>query len=303
MEPEQNNFYAIELGLKKGSPYGKGCESFKKNKIINCKAQQYQTLATDKFDVFQQNCIDDFNQKFCLDNEKENKDLLLAGAAGGAGTIINWVSQQTPSIQNRVKGLVVEAVAVDNEFAIHYGEQKCNLATYLPFARLWIPLLAKTHYPTYNPFGTQPIEVIKDLPKDLPVIIMHAKEDPVSPINGALKLYVQLKKNGNPTYLFLTDTKEHLNILDHDTEKKQKLAALQSIYKNHQIPCCTKDLLENKIKTPDLAEYQPTIETIEKRIHKSTFYPKILRNTVDISAILAIFLGCYISYSNLLFFD
>lgn len=281
---ENSNFHTITLGLKKDSPYGEGCRSFSQNSIINGPTSQYPTLGTWRFDVYQGNCRRNFDNQFATDNNKQQgKDLVLAGVAGGAGTLIAWLAKQPQKVKDRTKALVVESVAVDSSFAIHYAEQKCKPITYLPFARLWLPFLALTYYPTYNPFGIQPIESAHRLPKNLPVIIMHGTKDPICPINGARQLYSTLRKDGNNNvFLMENDSSTHVDILEEDPQKEEKIKALQAIYKRCSLPY-NQNLDSQKPGTSSAFNFQPSTDEVKKRIQKTRGWSRFARNGIDLA--------------------
>ena len=260
-----DNFYSIILPGQNGL----GGEDYEKNFVINTPYKRYKTLGNiRKIDLGQKNCIRHFEEQLKADNDAEDKKLIVCCVSQGTATFINWLAQLTKEEQSKVKCIILEAVLGSVNNAINHTVEKMvsNKIKYLPFARFWLPWIAKIGYfPAYNPSGKQPLSSAQNLPKNLPIIIMHATDDPQLPINDARELYLELRKQGNNNaYLIEVPTYAHFNILDYDPEKQNKIKAIQTIYRKYNLPY-NKNILPDDEES-DIKKFQPSSNAIRERI-------------------------------------
>ena len=288
-------FYSIILPGQNGG----GGASFTKNNIVNTDHfTQYETLENQlKIDLGQGNCIQNFEKQ--LDNDEKVKDskLLLYGISQGTATLVNFLAKKSHTEQEEKIGcLFLEAVLGSGNNAILHTIQSTMSPwiTSAPFARFWLPWVAKVFYPTYNPYGKQAFSSAKKISPNIPIVIMHNKGDTQLTINDARKLYCILSENNNNVYLFETNNRaKHFDILEGAQEKIIKIAALQTIYKKHNLP------YEEPTTEIDLATYQPTIKNVQKIINNATQSDYYVRNTIDfIAASIVLPYLAYFYYNN-----
>jgi hypothetical protein len=286
-----NKFHAIILPGQNG----RGGEYFHENHIVNTEYTRYK-VPEYNIDLGQQNCIKHFRDQINDndDDKKEdtfkNKKLIACGVSQGTATLGNAVSQWTKKKQEEQIGcLVFESVLGSGNSAIVHTVSNVPILTYLPFARVWLPLGAMFLFPTYKPWGMQLVKSAKKLSIETPIIIMHGTKDPQLDINDAREFYYELSKRENKkpkqnVYLMEVNTNfpVHTDTLDHSPNRTKEIAVIQAIYKKHNLPY-NKEVLEKHKEQLDLTEYQPDPEAVRQKIHNSTKWQRYLRNTIDLT--------------------
>lgn len=287
-----------------GNYDNQGNVDFRDNHVVNTPSARTScyTHLRSGIDMGQGNCIADFERQYNQDAlaRATNTARLFFGVSQGTATLTNWLAQKNHAEQEQAaRLLVLEGVLGSGNHAImHTVENRVwRPLTYFPFARAWIPLVAKFAFPSYNPFGKQAISSAKKLSPNIPVVLMHNKGDTETTINDARKYYCTLRESGhNNAYLVETDNGEaHFNILANChqeygyPERGAKIAALQAIYKEHNLPIAA-DTSSGTPRNPALAKsYQPSVQEVRQRISTTNGYKNIARNTIDIvSAALAL---------------
>ncbi|MGC2310042.1 MAG: alpha/beta fold hydrolase [Candidatus Babeliaceae bacterium] len=127
--------------------------------------------------------------------------IVLIGLSRGAATIINFVATRNPSL---LKAVVLESPFDTVENVIQFYLKQRYLA--------WIPgvhacaLFYFTHYlyPNYNPNGIKPLDVVADLPLDLPILFIHSLEDTLISIESSRTLLRVLRQTGHK-YAYLLE--------------------------------------------------------------------------------------------------
>ncbi len=273
-----NDLHAIILPGQNGS----GGENFHKGVIPhNSTFSRYETPQSFwSVDLGQGNCIKDFENQLNQDKDKD-RDLVLYGTSQGTATMINWLAQQSQEQQSKVKVLVLESVLGSGNHAILHTVSP----TYIPFARFWMPYAAKLDFPTYNPLGQQALNSVKKLPKKLPIILVHATQDPQLPVNDARKLYCKLKEQGNENvYLIEKNTYTHFPLTSSPRSStvpdEHITQAINCIYQKHNLPYNDKKACE--ISDRVLKRYQPTVKDVQYKIHFDSWQRRIFSNLIDL---------------------
>lgn len=273
---------------------GSGGYSYKKNSIVPYQSKKFScdVLNSWKIDLGQGNCEKHFLAQIKEEDNfnalKKSCSISLHGVSQGTATLIRAFSHLPEEIKSKVKCLTLESVLADGNSAIIHttNNQISSKLLYIPFSRFWMPWIGKCFFLTYNPLAQQTLYYAKLLPKDLPIIIMHAKNDPQLSINDARKLYCALyesrkKQKEKNIYLFEVEGGVHLDILDAEkgSVKKLKIKAIQQIYKNHQLPYNTSILKENDASIK-LDEFQPSPTKVKERIKQANKQYRI-HNIID----------------------
>jgi len=286
---------------------GEGGQNFSKDCVVNTRTKvNYGTLDhrthRGKVDFGQVNCIRRFEGEYGSDVDACSGNNILFGISQGAATLVNSLARKSHQEQEGMaKGLVLEsALGHGNSAIMHRLSNKPRLAaiTYLPFARIWIPWVAKlAAFPAYNPYGMQAISSAQQLSPNLPIIIMHDQHDPCLSINDARAFYCTLKsRKGDQHNVYLMELANqegvgrHLDLL---TGEPLHQKALQVIYKKHHLPYSDS---YDSIDGIDLTPYQPSVKEVRARITKSTRCSFWTRNTIDILTATTIIGAVYLKY-------
>lgn len=317
LNPDQE-FYSILVPGQNGL----GGDSFKNNGVINTENHSnFQSLGVNglgaaqrMIDLGQDNCVESFKSRLYHDGCAGNSKNLLFGVSQGTATLVNFLAKKTHAEQEAfTKGLVLESVLGSGNSAILHTVSNVPVVTYIPFARLWAPWVAKVFaFPYYKPYGQQVFSSIKKISPNIPVVMMHDVNDPQLSINDARQAYVNAKKAGhNRVYLMETENNgepRHFDLLGGDPLNDRpkniaKIAALQAIYKKERLPFTKRTATNNsdeeagvtdfasKIDQTNLAEYQPSVEVVQTRINNTSRLSFWTRNIIDAAAFVGIAWG------------
>jgi len=146
----------------------------------------------------------DFGQTRCMNDVKKTTSLLpkedkiiIHASSQGTATALNYAAQNP----NHVSALVLEAVMLSGNSAC--SNNVPHFLSCLPGSYYLIPYFAKAIYPFYSPAGNQPINNVHLLPRNLPIIIYHCKQDPCLSFEDAQALYAFIKTSGRENVYFL----------------------------------------------------------------------------------------------------
>lgn len=200
-------------------------------------------------DLGQSNCIKGVRKTFV--EHKLDNAIIYAQSQGGA-TALNYLADEGRDSQ--IKALVLEAPVVSGNSAIMHT-LKCmgflSLINRIPFSYYWMPYCAKLLFHRYWPAGKQPIKVTNNIPTNIPIIIIHSRNDPQVPYHDGCALYHALRAQGNNNVYFITINSDwHIDML---SEGERPI--IQAILRKHNLIENIKKL--SKKKKINLDEYQP----------------------------------------------
>lgn len=205
--------------------------------------------------------LPDFGQSRCLGHLREvirniSFPSIIHATSQGTATALNYVAHEDKGRQ--IKALILEATLGSGNSAIHHTASGplMGLSTLanLPFAYYWMPYVAKVLFPAYSPSGQQPIRSLKNIPKNVVVVIAHSERDPQLSYDDACALYYGLREQGNPAYLVTKEGCNHIDVLNDNKDS----AVVRAILGSHQ-------LLPSFSHSIDLAVYQPKHEQYKEK--------------------------------------
>jgi hypothetical protein len=202
-------------------------------------------------DLGQETCIKPLRDALAT-MKKDEKTIIYATSQGAASALNRWAEDTN----YQIKAMILEAPLVSGNSAILHTLKGplMNLPTIasLPFAYYWIPYFAKILYPRYWPAGKQPIKAVEDMPiNNIPIILIHSKNDPQLSYDDTCALYCGLRAYGNKNvYLISKPNMAHINIISENADKR----IIQNILKKHGLLSDDKD---EEGTTYDLSSYQP----------------------------------------------
>jgi dienelactone hydrolase len=178
------------------------------------------------------------------------KPFIAYGMCRGGSALINTIAKHNPQ---HLQALVIEA-AYASYPKILYG----FLSSY-GISTKYAESFAKFLFPAYE-IGSvscqKAIPFIKN--KDLPILIMHSKDDATIPFAHSLMLYKAFKDNGF-TNVYLAELQgQHAYSLRDD--QKAYLTAIHSFYKKHNLP------YEAEYATADMESYTPDVARITQKL-------------------------------------
>lgn len=192
------------------------------------------------------------------------EDVVGVGVQCGANAWINAATKHANL--PRIRALVLDTPCAD------VNEVICNATyfNYIPGGKFIIKTISKLALGFYNPKGKQPIDAIQNIhDKNLPIFIIHSKEDNVFSINESRKLYLEfLRLKFKNVYLIEVNHGNHRQILNSISYRIYQ-QTIHQFYKKFNIPYNIQ--LTELIRHINLAKYQPDAETVIERMQVNIF--------------------------------
>lgn len=150
----------------------------------------------------------------------QDKDFVGFGLSMGAATWLNYAG--THSMQHS-KGLILEAPFDRAETVAQHQTSQMNLG-FLNSIGLGTFVMNWFVFKKYNPSGITPIKAAKNIRRDLPMLIVHSREDELIPVKCSRNICEQLKKNGHQELYYLElEHGKHANYMVGNDAKKYQI--------------------------------------------------------------------------------
>jgi hypothetical protein len=163
--------------------------------------------------------MEDLGQYFCQRhlNEaliNEPRDVILYTTSQGTATGLNYLAHGLHS--SKIKAIILEAALASGNSAIYHSVSgPLKWISNIPGFYYVAPYFVTVACLGYRPGGQQPIWSIDTIKKDIPIIIIHSKEDMQLPFYGACALYYRLRESEHQNVYFIEkDGSNHIQILD-----------------------------------------------------------------------------------------
>jgi len=157
-------------------------------------------------------------------------EIVIFGLSRGASAALNLMALYNPP---QVKALVLESPFDTVGSIIDNKRKQLHLEWLSHDTGEYIMEKIFRHY---NRNGIRPIDMVSDIRKELPILIICSKEDPLVPWYSSIQLYKKLKESGHlSVHLFLADHGKHSRILcDQDGNTYQ--AVVHAFYEKYGLP-------------------------------------------------------------------
>lgn len=201
---------------------------------------------------------DDFGQENCqkllhaqLDAlfEQSNTKFIIHAYSQGTASILNYISTIEIEDQNKdpkrtlkIEALILESAMISGFSATHHFTSNHfryglfplgKICTWMPYSDRWVPIIAQlTTFPDFDIHGTHTIDILQNIPKLLPIIILHSPDDYILSYEGALGVYQALQEQGNNVSLVLADRKVHIDMMSQNIQRredKKKFREIQNV--------------------------------------------------------------------------
>ncbi|MBP6892245.1 hypothetical protein KBB68_01560 [Candidatus Babeliales bacterium] len=151
-----------------------------------------------------------------------DESFVLFGICRGGSAAINYIAQYNPE---NLKALIIEATPASMPALLHAKMAKIGLSCKHDekFFRFFFQAYPKNSIP--------PVQAVKNiLNKELPILILHSKDDCNIPFEHALMLYLSFKEHGFNNVFLVPLHGKHAYSLQEDS--LNYLTAVHSFYKN-----------------------------------------------------------------------
>jgi len=118
---------------------------------------------------------------------------VLYGLSRGASVIINVLGSRVKShrVLPNIKAVILESPFAHCEDAIKSYAELCKLP---PF---FVRFLVKRFFREYDKSKNAPIDWVKYIPHDIPILFICTAQDTIVPASSTRKLYARLRKDGH----------------------------------------------------------------------------------------------------------
>lgn len=187
-------------------------------------AQQYDIDALAKQYDFWQNHLTQLNRN-CI---------VGFGISNGASTWINFVAQQQP--QN-IAALILESL-FDHTASIAAGMQNAiQQHLSIRIKQENIDSFMKGIFREYDPQGIQTIELVAQLPHDLPILLVCSATDERVPAKSTINLYEKLKSTGHKNvHLLVLTSGQHDKLITNLQTQSIYVPCTHAFYKYYNLP-------------------------------------------------------------------
>lgn len=183
--------------------------------------------------------------------------MVMFGVSRGAVTILNAVGSY--QFQD-LRAIIVESPFDRIKNVIkHLMHQYC--LGWIPFSKNIGCAIMQKKFPAINLEGIFPIQVVRNIPKELPILLIHSRKDKVIPPDCSRRLYMELVESGHyNTYYLELASGEHARLLC-DAEQKLYRNIVNAFYKRFALP--HKESYARKAE--HLLDYcKPTIDEVKQ---------------------------------------
>ncbi|MDR3646078.1 MAG: hypothetical protein P4L22_00895 [Candidatus Babeliales bacterium] len=217
----------------------------------------------------------------------KNAKAVAVGVEKGANA---WINAATLSHNlNRISALVLDTACAD------VNEVLCRMTyfDYIPGGEFIIKQVAKFIFEYYDPDGMQPIDAIKNIQnKNLPIYIIHAKENDRISINQARKLYLKfLEYKFKNVYLVERHEEDEISLNNKGYRLYQQ--TLHKFFRRWGLPH-KKELFAEDIK---IKNFKPSAQVVMERMEQDEQeeYQKTISKTV---ILLFVAYACHRNFPN-----
>jgi hypothetical protein len=218
-------------------------------------------------DLGQNNCIKHFKVAIDLLQKATGiGGIIILASSQGTATTFNYVAQHP----EKVRMIIGEGIMASGNSAIQWTVDQCVIPKirHVPGSYYILPFLAKiVRFWSYNPTGIQAIHSVDKIPNDIPVVLVHCKNDFQLAYSDAEAIYARLRMNGNENAYLIPierdksiskyDQRQHIDLIEPNSPQSAIIDAIlvkHNLSPRHDAQNRDKKILPEKF---DLTPYQP----------------------------------------------
>jgi len=188
--------------------------------------------------------------------------IVLVGISRGSATILNYaaVNKDTP-----IKAIIAEASFDTLKSVVKHLLKRFHVS-WVPFSRKIGMKIADNQFQNLNVRGLFPIDIVANIDKNIPILLVHSRKDAVVPLASSRVLYIRLRTSGHKhVYLLELPLGNHGKLMQSGSNKLYQ-NVVHAFYKKHKLPH-NKDCAD-KAEHILLAQCKPTIQEVQTRMKK-----------------------------------
>lgn len=199
------------------------------------------------------------------------QSMILYGICRGGSAALNYVAKHNPK---NLKAMVCEAMPGDLPATLHKTLCKVGLPTKAD------KTVFRLLFPAYSKNAVTPIQAIAKIAnKNLPILLLHSREDTVIPFVQTLELYLAFKSNGFNNVHIVVLPGRHAYLLEES--QQDYLTAVHSFYRHYGIAH------DVKYATADMKSYDYDVNQAQQEI--VAFYESLQEQQQKARNVLASF--------------
>lgn len=189
-------------------------------------------------------------------SQTEEPHIVIFGISRGASAVVNFLgTAERPAI----KAAIVES-PFDSFLTVQRHLAKRLFLHWIPGIQAICRGITKIVFPKYASNGIHPIDAVKNIRKDLPILFICSKQDELVHYLCTVNLYHTLRKSGHEhAYILILNQGDHGKLL-HNTIGSTYQNVVHAFYKKYDMP---HDEVAARYGKSKLAKCQPDFRHIE----------------------------------------
>ena len=166
-------------------------------------------------------------------NINANDQVVLIGVSRGASSLINFMSWYKPT---SVQALILESPFDSADSIIRNIVNLAGLA-WIPGSQCAGLALLCSIFKKYNSKGLKPVESVKNIPVQLPILLICSLQDSLVPAWSTIILYSALVATGNKhVYLLILPQGAHGRLISHPLSGQLYQTTAHAFYRRYGLP-------------------------------------------------------------------
>jgi len=162
----------------------------------------------------------------------DSEGVVLTGISRGAATCLNFIATHQPE---KVRALVVESPFDTLRTVVKHLLKRYKLK-WIPYSTSMGLSLADSKFESLNPKGSFPIDLVKSIPHDIPILLIGTRYDDVIPIKSIHALYDELRRCGHEDVYFLELTSGKHGKLTKSNQSNTYINCVHAFYQAYDLP-------------------------------------------------------------------
>ncbi len=199
--------------------------------------------------------LEKYYQEIIETSKVEEPHIVIFGISRGASAVVNFLGTDA---RPAIKAAIVES-PFDSFLTVQRHLAKRIGLRWIPGIQTICRGITKMVFPKYSPTGLHPIDAVKNIRKDLPILFICSKQDELVHFLQTVNLYHTLRQTGHEhAYVLILNQGAHGQLL-HNSIGSTYQSVVHAFYKKYGLPHDEKLARYGKDR---LAKCQPKFDKI-----------------------------------------